>query len=432
MSDILRIGIAGLGTVGSAVLQLLSKEGNLLEKRCGKKIKVTALSARDKNKSRGVNCESIKWYDNAKDLAKDSNVDVVVELIGGDSGIAYELCQDAINYGKSVVTANKALISKHGNFLAKLSEEKKVSFNFEAAVAGGIPIIKLLKEGLAANKISKICGIMNGTCNYILTKMESSGLNFEQILKEAQDLGYAEQDPSFDVDGIDTAHKLSILAAIAFGMEVNFKAVHIEGIREIKLEDIAYAKELGYRIKLLGIGKIYDNGIEQAVYPAMIPINHLMANIDGVNNAVAIDSDCAGKIVISGAGAGGLATASAVVADIIDIASKRKTFVFNKQANSLNCEATRVIDSHEGEYYLRLHVKDRPGVLANITGILSNLSISMESILQRPSRLSGDVNIVGITHLTCETKIKSALKQLAEIDSIIDKPCMIRVEDFIS
>lgn len=429
MSHNLRIGIAGLGTVGGGVVKILTEQVNSLEQRCGKKITITAVSSRNRNKNRGLALDgSVKWYDNALDLAIDNNVDVIVELIGGENGIALELCEKSLAAGKHFVTANKALIAKHGARLAVIAEEKKVALVFEAAVAGGIPVIKVLKEGLAGNSCTRVAGIMNGTCNYILTTMKESGRAFDEVLQEAQDLGYAEADPSFDVDAIDTAHKLSILAAITFGMPVNFAAIYIEGIREISLLDISYAHELGYKIKLLGIALIKEDGVEQHVYPCLVPLDHPLAKIDGVNNAIYIEGNRVGKLVLEGPGAGEMATASAVVADIIDIASARFSYPFGipvlqlKERNAIN------FNKHEGEYYLRITVRDEAGILAGISDILRDADISVESLVQKPVKKGEDVNIVVITHVCSENTVKSAIEKIAKIKGVVDKPKLLRIE----
>lgn len=423
-----KIGIAGLGTVGQGVFSIIREQTELLQARSGTKIEVVAVSARHKDKNRDISFDNITWYDDARHLAQDKEVDVVVELIGGDSGIAYDVCELALHKGKHVVTANKALIAKHGTHFASLAEQHQVVFAYEAAVAGGIPIIKTIKEGLAGNNITKISGIMNGTCNYILTKMQETGQDFAMILAEAQQLGYAEADPTFDVDGIDTAHKLTILSALAFGSPVNFDDVHIEGIRHITIQDIRYAKELGYKIKLLGVCSVSDDGIEQAVYPAMIPETHPIASVDGVNNAVFIESDALGKLTLSGPGAGRLPTASAVIADIVDIATNRRTFTFGKPVSQLVKRTNRCMRNHRCEYYIRLQVEDKAGVLAGITDILGKEDISMEAVIQKPAKGTQAVDIVGITHLTKEQNMMQAIEKLAHIGGVLSYPTMIRIE----
>ncbi|MBT4700697.1 MAG: homoserine dehydrogenase, partial [Rhodospirillaceae bacterium] len=321
MSNPLKIAIAGLGTVGAGTLSVVNEHADLLASRCGRALQVTAVSARDKTKDRGLSLDGIEWFDDASQMARDADADVVVELIGGSDGIAKDVCEAAIADNKHVVTANKALIALHGTELAAKAEAAGVALAYEAAVAGGIPIIKSLREGLAGNTFKRVYGILNGTCNYILTEMRENGGEFDAVLKDAQELGYAEADPSFDVDGVDAAHKLAILASLAFGCEVNFDAVHIEGIRHVSPMDIQFAGELGYRIKLLGIVAETETGIEQRVHPCMVAINAPIAAVEGVFNAVVADTDFADTIMHEGRGAGAGPTAPAVVADIVDIAA---------------------------------------------------------------------------------------------------------------
>ncbi len=429
MSEKLRIGIAGLGTVGGGVLKILTQSTQLIEKKCGKKCVIVAVSSRNRQKIRSFSLDpSIKWYDNALDLATDKDIDIVVELIGGADGIALELCKKTIAAGKHFVTANKALIAKHGAELAANAEKNNVALAYEASVAGGIPVIKVLKEGLAGNSFSRIAGIMNGTCNYILTTMKEHNRNFEDVLSEAQQLGYAEADPSFDVDGIDTAHKLAILTAIAFGVKINFAAIYIEGIREITLLDISYAHELGYKIKLLGIAIANGNIIEQHVYPCLVPIDYPLAGIDGVNNAIFIEGDRVGKLVLEGPGAGEMATASAIVADIIDIASGRFSYPFGVPVSSLETSKTLDFNEHTGEYYLRITVRDEAGILAGISDILKIANISVESIVQKPVKKGQDVNIVVITHVCSENTVKQAIEKIGKIKGVVDKPKLLRIE----
>jgi homoserine dehydrogenase len=424
----LNIGIAGLGTVGAGVAKIIANNADLLQNRSGTKINIVAVSARDKSKNRGVNLDGIKWYDNPVDIASDANVDVVVELIGGATGAAYDLCEKSLQNGKHFITANKALIARHGKKLAELAEKNNVHIAFEAAVAGGIPVIKALKEGLAANKISRVSGILNGTCNYMLTAMKETGRDFDVILKEAQDLGYAEADPSFDVDGIDAAHKLAILTSIAFGAEVDFAGVYTEGIRDVSLLDINYAKELGYKIKLLAIAAAVEGGISQRVTPCLIATEYPIASVDGVNNAVFIEGQPVGKIVLSGPGAGEGATASAVVADIIDMASGRFSSAFNVPTALLQKQKAVGIGEHKGGYYLRIAVEDKAGVLADITQILGEENISVNSVLQKPHVEGTNADIIVITHKTFEKSIAKAVEKIKKISSVIKKPNVIRIE----
>lgn len=425
----LNIAIAGLGTVGSGVAKILLQQANLLEKRCGRKITLKAISTRTRSKADSLNLDrDVKFYENPLDLASDKEVDVVVELIGGAEGVALELCEKSLNAGKHFITANKALIAKHGKRLAEIAENNNVALAFEAAVAGGIPVIKALKEGLAANKFSHVAGILNGTCNYILTTMKDSGRSFEDVLKEAQDLGYAEADPSFDVDGIDAAHKLSILTSIAFGVPVNFESIYIEGIRKISVLDINYANDLGYKIKLLGIAAINDSEIEQHVYPCLVPTSHSLAKVDGVNNAIFIEGDFVGKVLLEGPGAGSFATGSAVVSDIIDVASGRFTYSFGIPVKELENRKYIGVEKHSGEYYLRITVRDEAGILAGISEIFRNEDISVESIVQKPVKKGDDVNIVVVTHSCTEQKVSKAVEKIAKVKGVVDSPKVLRIE----
>jgi homoserine dehydrogenase len=422
----LRIGIAGLGTVGAGVVTLLARNDALIEARAGRPITVTAVSARDRTRDRGCNLSGLTWHDDPVALATDPNVDVVVELIGGADGPARALVESALAAHRPVVTANKALLALHGAALADTAFLAGVPLAFEAAVAGAIPAIKTVREGLAANRITALAGILNGTCNYILTQMRETGRDFPEILADAQALGYAEADPAFDIDGVDAAHKLTILAALAFGHPPDFAAVHIEGIRNISALDIAFATELGYRIKLLGIARQTETGTELRVHPAMVPAKNLLAAVDGVHNAVLIDSDAAGSIFLQGRGAGALPTASAVVADLIDIARGTKIPVWGQAAST----PTRLIPlaDHEGAYFLRLSVIDQPGVLADVTGILRDHKISLESMLQHGQKPGEAVPIVLVTHHTREANMSAACTAIAALPAVLEPPALIRIE----
>jgi len=430
MVNRLKIGVAGLGTVGQGVVEILQKNADLIEKRAGQKIEIAAVSARNQGKDRGIDIGGIKWYESAVDLASDKNIDLVVELIGGADGVAYDLCKKALSNGKHVVTANKALIAEHGFELAEKAEKKKVSLMFEAAVAGGIPALKSIREGLSANKFVKAGGILNGTCNYILSAMEQEKRSFDDILKEAQELGYAEADPSFDVDGIDTAHKLSIITSLAYGSKVNSKNIYIEGIRNISPEDIEYAKELGYSIKLLGICNEVGGKLEQRVHPCLVSADSEIAGVCGVTNAVFAETDALGKFFTSGAGAGKLPTASSVVADIIDVASGRTALPFGIETKELQNKKFVSIDEHEGEYYVLLNVKDVSGVLASITTFFSKENVCVEKMLQKANKNVGTAKIALTTDRIKEKAIKKALKNIGEKEYVIGVPHLIRIEDF--
>jgi homoserine dehydrogenase len=365
-------------------------------------------------------------------LAADPAVDVVVELIGGSDGPARALVQAAIAAGKPVVTANKALLAVHGAALAAAAEERGVPLAFEAAVAGGIPVIKALREGLAGNRILRIAGILNGTCNYILTQMRERGREFTEVLADAQKLGYAEADPSFDIDGIDAAHKLAILAALAFGRPVAFAAVHVEGIRAVSALDIAFASELGYRIKLLGIARHVEagpgGGISARVHPCMVSQSAPIARVDGVFNAVVAEGDFVGRVMLEGRGAGEGPTASAVVADLIDIARNRHTPVWGAASAELSNAPSVPMSAHVGAYYLRLMVVDRPGVIADVTAVLRDLGVSLESMLQRGRSPGEAVPVVLVTHETQESAMREALSRIAALDAVVEAPAMIRIE----
>ncbi len=426
----LKVAIAGLGTVGAGALKILHTNAAEIAARCGTPIQVTAVASRDRKKDRGVPLDGVKWFDDAAAMAGEADVDVVVELIGGSEGIARKTVEAAIANGRHVVTANKALLAHHGVALATAAEKAGLSLNFEAAVAGGIPIIKALREGLAANKIRRVAGILNGTCNYILTTMRASGRSFADVLKEAQDLGYAEADPSFDIDGTDAAHKLAILASVAFGTPVDIKAVHVEGIRHVSSLDLQYAEEFGYIIKLLGVAERLerDGGVlMQRVYPCLIKPDMPLANVDGVFNAVVAEGDFVGRSVYEGRGAGAGPTASAVVADLMDIASGRKVPTFGIPVGALKSIPNVPVAAHVGEYYVRLLVVDRPGVFADIAMAFRDESVSMESVLQR-GRNAANVNVVIITHETQEAPLLRALKRLQANAALVEPPHMMRIE----
>ncbi|WP_043363533.1 homoserine dehydrogenase [Belnapia sp. F-4-1] len=425
MSKPLSIGIAGLGTVGAGVLKLLAENGDIVAARAGRPVTVGAVSARTRGRDRGVALDALRWHDDPVALAGDPGVDVVVELIGGSDGPARALVEAAIAAGKPVVTANKALLAVHGAAIAEMAEAHRVPLAFEAAVAGGIPAIKGLREGLAANRLKRVAGILNGTCNYILTTMREQGREFGDVLAEAQALGYAEADPSFDIDGVDAAHKLAILAALAFGRPVDFDAVHVEGIREVTAMDIAFAGELGYRIKLLGIAGRDEAGISARVHPCMVPVAAPIARVDGVFNAVVAEGDFVGRVMLEGRGAGAGPTASAVVADLIDIARGRHTPVWG---GALDAASAVPMERHRGAYYLRLMVLDRPGVIADVTGILRDGAISLESMLQRGRAPGEAVPVVLTTHDCEEAAMRAALDRIAGLDAVLEKPALIRIE----
>ncbi|MBN9511453.1 MAG: homoserine dehydrogenase [Alphaproteobacteria bacterium] len=428
MTRPLGVGLAGLGTVGGGVLALLRANAEIVAARAGRPVVVTAVAARERGRDRGVSLEGLRWFDDPAALAADPAIDVVVEVIGGADGVAHATVQAAIAAGKPVVTANKALLAVHGAALAAAAERAGVPLAFEAAVAGGIPVIKAVREGLAGNRISRVAGILNGTCNYILTVMRERGREFADVLAEAQKLGYAEADPGIDVDGIDAAHKLAILAALAFGRPVAFEAVHVEGIRNVSALDIAFAGTLGYRIKLLGIARRQEGGIEARVHPCMVPEASPLARVDGVFNAVVAECDFAGQVTLEGRGAGAGPTASAVVADLIDIARGRFTPVWGAQSGALSDAASVPMAAHVGAYYLRLMVVDRPGVIADVTAILRDGGVSLESMLQRGRSPGEAVPVVLVTHETRESAMREALARIAALDAVLEEPAVIRIE----
>ncbi|AUG52608.1 homoserine dehydrogenase [Thalassospira marina] len=434
MQNVVKIGVAGLGTVGAGTVKLLSEHRDNLADRSGTPMIVTAVSARDRTRDRGFSTDGLAWYEDARDMAQDANVDVIVETIGGSDGIAYDLCKAALEAGKHVVTANKALIALHGVELARIADANNVTIAYEAAVAGGIPVIKALREGLSGNVVSRVTGILNGTCNYILTTMREQGRDFADVLAEAQKLGYAEADPSFDVDGIDAAHKLAILTSLAFGVEVDFDAIAVEGIRSVSALDIQMAEELGYRIKLLGIAKQTAEGIEQRVSPVLVDRTTQISKVEGVFNAVALEGDYVGPVILQGRGAGERPTASAVVADLVDIAAGRKTPVFGVAADRLKKNVRAPLEKHVGAYYLRLMVWDRPGVMAEVTAALARNGVSMASMIQqgRAETEGGVVPVVFITHETSEGSMLEALATITAFESNSQPPVLMRIENFAS
>jgi homoserine dehydrogenase len=424
----LKIAIAGLGTVGGGTLKILRDHAGLLERRCGRPLVVTAVADLDRDRDRGIPLDGYTWFDDAAALVAGADAEVIVELMGGSEGAARDLCEAAIATGRHVVTANKALVAHHGTALARSAEKAGVTLAFEAAVAGGIPIVKTLREGLAGNRLSRVYGILNGTCNYILTDMRENGREFADVLAEAQALGYAEADPSFDVDGVDAAHKLTILASLAFGCEIDFGAVHIEGIRHVSLTDIRFAEELGYRIKLLGIAVRTDGGVERRVHPCMVPIAAPIAHVEGVFNAVVADGDFVDTIMQVGRGAGEKPTASAVVADLVDIARGHRTPALAVPAADLKDIPSVPMERHRGAYYIRLMVVDRPGVFADVATALRDNRVSMEAVIQRRRAPGETVPVVMTMHETEEAGMARALAQIESMNTVVEPPRMIRIE----
>lgn len=434
MAEALRVGIAGLGTVGSSVVRVLAEKATELTRQCGRELVVTAVSARNKGRERGADLTRTSWFDDPVELAAKADIDVFVELIGGDDGPAHAAVKAALEAGRHVVTANKALLAKHGVALAEIAERKGVLLNYEAAVAGGIPVIKTMRESMAGNSVTRVFGILNGTCNYILTRMEAEGLSFDACLKEAQRLGYAEADPTFDIEGHDTAHKLSILTSLAFGNQIAADSIYMEGISNISQADIRAASELGYRIKLLGVAQKTDSGIEQRVHPTMVPTSSVIAQVHGVTNAVAIETDILGELLLSGPGAGGNATASAVIGDIADIAKSRPGFqhapVFGRPAKELKPYKKAQMRSHAGGYFIRLTVHDRIGVFAAIAKRMADNEISLESIVQHAAGpdASAQKTVILVTHETTEAAVRKAVEGVTKDGHLSDKPQVIRIE----
>ena len=431
----LRIAIAGLGTVGATAAQLLEANAALYEQRLGRKVVVTAVSARNLSKDRGFDMSGIAIEKDAVSLASRSDVDLVVEVIGGAEGVAKDLAEAALRNGKAFVTANKALLAYHGPALAALAEEKGVPLRYEAAVAGGIPIIKALSQGLAANKVTSISGILNGTCNYILTDMADNGTAFEPVLKEAQRLGYAEADPTFDIDGWDAAHKTAILAMMAFGVKLDVEQAAVTGIRQIDSVDIAYARELGLCIRLLGFANLEDGWVDVGVGPALVSLDAPLAAIKGPTNAVLVEADPVGRTVYEGAGAGGGPTASAVLADVFDLACSWNAGdtgpiapIFGTPAAELMPIEPAPLDHVVGTYYFRLRVGDELGVMAEIAEILAATGVSIDRLLQRGSAAAGGVYVVIITHRVTAAQIDAAIKRFAASKAVLETPTLLRVE----
>ena len=428
MSKTLKIGIAGLGTVGVGVVKILQKHGGLLAARCGRPVEITAVSSASKGKDRGIDVSGYEWFDSALDLAS-ADVDLIVETIGGSEGVACDLVKAALAAGKHVVTANKALLAHHGFELASLAEGNGVSLAYEAAVAGGIPAIKAVREGLAANEITAVYGILNGTCNYILTNMRETGRDFEVVLKEAQELGYAEADPTFDVDGVDAGHKLALLATIAFGIKPNFDAVEMKGIRALSSTDIEYAGELGYKIKLLGIAKNIDGEILQSVEPCLVPEGSPLGAIEDVYNAVFVEGDFVETPLLTGRGAGQEPTASAVVADVVDLARGLNIPTFGMPAQQLAEAKLYDQSQNRSRYYFRMSVLDKPGVIADVSAILRDHDISIEGLIQRGRDPDQPVPVILTTHGTNYGAILDAAKKIETLDASVESPCLMRIED---
>jgi homoserine dehydrogenase len=431
----IKIGVLGAGTVAGGTWRVLTRNQEEITRRAGRGLEITLVGARDTRRARAVFGEAVSILSDLHAVARHPDIEIVIELIGGDT-LARELVLEAIAAGKHVVTANKALLARHGNEIFAAARERGVMVAFEAAVGGGIPIIKALREGLTANRLEWLAGIINGTSNFVLSAMRSEGQSFDDALAEAQRLGYAEADPSFDVNGTDAAHKLSILAAIAFGIPVQFDACHVEGIADLAQQDLRAAEELGYRIKLLGIARRCEHGIELRVHPTLIPKRRLIASVEGVTNALLVQGDAVGATLYCGAGAGAEPTASAVVADLVDVTRLHTADPENRvphlafQAESLASTPILPIGAVSSAYYLRLRVLDRPGVLAEITRILADALISIGAFLQRePQPDEHETDIILLTHKAVEAPVREAIARIEALDSVLLPATVLRVEE---
>ena len=426
MSTPLRLGIAGLGTVGAGVLRLAERHGALLQARTGRTIEVTAVSARTRGKDRGVDLSDLAWEDDPVALARRDDVDLFVELMGGSDGPAKAATEAALSLGKPVVTANKAMIALHGQALAELAEANDAPLRFEAAVAGGIPCVKALTEGLAGNAVTRVSGVMNGTCNYILTRMETSGLPYDEIFREASELGYLEADPTLDVGGIDAGHKLAILSAIAFGTRVDFDGVQLQGIERVSIDDIRRAGDMGYRIKLLGEARRTEAGIEQSMRPTLVPADSPLGQLEGGTNMVVIEGDAVGQIVLRGAGAGEGPTASAVMADVADIARGLRIAPFGQPAASLE-RAQRATAATPCAHYIRLSLRDEPGAMAKVATELGRSGISIDRMRQY-DHPGDDAPVLIVTHPCAPSDLTEALRGVTGTGVVNGEPVALQIQ----
>ncbi len=427
MADPIRLGIAGLGTVGAGVVKIVQRHGTTLAMRAGRPIKITAVCARTRDKDRSIRLSEFDWVDDPVALARRNDVDLVVELMGGSDGPAKATTEAAIAAGKDVVTANKAMLALHGQALAEAADAAGSVIRFEAAVAGGIPVIKALNEGLAGNEITRVLGVMNGTCNYILTRMESAGLSYGEVFKEAEGLGYLEADPSLDVGGIDAGHKLALLASIAFGTQVAFGDVVLEGIQRISFEDIELAGDMGFRIKLLGVAQKTGRGLEQRMTPCLVPKTSPLGQLDGATNMVVIEGDAVGQIVMRGPGAGEGPTASAVMGDVIDIARGLRMPAFGQKAGDLTA-ARPAASSTPAPYYIRMMLQDKPGALAKIATTLGDAGVSIDRMRQYGHK-DVEAPVLIVTHKTSPAALGEAVAGMGETGVLIGDPVAIRIEN---
>ncbi|MGM0583611.1 MAG: homoserine dehydrogenase [Pseudomonadota bacterium] len=427
MSNTLRLGIAGLGTVGGGVVRIVQTHAELLAARAGRPVDIAAVCARSRSRERGVDLSAYDWEDDPVALARREDVDVFVELLGGEDGPAKAGVEAALDAGKHVVTANKAMLARHGQALAERAEAAGCALRFEGAVAGGIPIVKALAEGLRANGIERVVGVMNGTCNYILTEMEAREADYEEILEEAQRLGYAEADPAFDVGGVDAAHKLALLAAIAFGARVDFEGVQTEGIDRVTLTDIRQARDMGYRVKLLGVARMTAQGLEQRMTPCLVPAGTSLGQLGGVTNAVQVEGDFVGRTYYEGPGAGEGPTASAVMADVLDIARGAAGPVFGVPATTLQA-APRARDAGAAAFYLRLSLKDAPGVMAKVAAALGEEGVSISRMRQYEHE-GAAAPVIFVTHPALPASVYGAMGRLGAMEECLDAPMALRVEE---
>lgn len=431
MSDSLKFALAGLGTVGSGVIRLIETNRELIRRRAGKSLEIVAVSARERGKDRGVDISPYDWADDMSELAARADVDVVVELVGGSDGPALALARKTLGSGKALVTANKAMVAHHGLELAAIAEEHRVPLKFEAAVAGGIPVIKAIREGAAANAITRLYGILNGTCNYILSVMEDSGRSFDEVLADAQQLGYAEADPAFDIDGVDAAHKLAILSSIAFGTSLDFDSVEHTGIRRVLAADIEQAEALGYRIRLIGTSEIQTDSAESSLFQrvqlCLVPESHVLAHVDGPTNAVVCEGNFVGQLLFQGPGAGDGPTASAVVADLIDIARGEASPPFSINVSELRTLSQADSGKRIGKSYIRFIVADRPGVLAEITAAMRDEAVSIESLIQKSKTEGGSALLSMVVHECPEGNVRNALAKLGDSASLIEEPFLMEI-----
>lgn len=427
MSKPLRLGIAGLGTVGAGVIQILRKQADLLEARTGRALVISAISARSRSKDRGVNLSSYEWEDDPVAMAQRDDVDVFVELMGGEDGPAKAATEAALALGKDVVTANKAMLAMHGHALAKSAEAAGSVIKYEAAVAGGIPVIKTLGEGLAGNEVTRVMGVMNGSCNYILTRMEDAGLPYADVFAEADGLGYLEADPQLDVGGIDAAHKLALLAALAFGTQVNFGGIELEGIERVSIEDINAAADMGYKIKLLGVAQMTGRGLEQRMQPCLVPDTSPLGQLQGGTNMIVLEGDAVGQIVLRGAGAGAGPTASAVLSDLCDIARGFRGYTFGRPVDTLEA-ATPALSQRPAAYYLRMTLLDKPGALAKVASVLGDAGVSIDRMRQY-GHVNDCAQVLIVTHKTTRADIDHALAAFSATSVVSDDPVALRIEE---